>query len=82
MTQFKLTSSEILNGANEAIGLPNPHSTEDAETLVLILEDKVASLELKLTTLLMLIAATISTHAEFEIYQIKQVVSIVFCNHA
>ena len=72
LTQFKLTSSEILHGAKEATGLPNPHSTEDAETLVLTLEDN-------FTTLLMLIAALFQLMLRFEIYQIKQLLSIVLC---
>lgn len=74
LTQFKLTSSEILHGAKEATGLPNPHSTEDAETLVLILEDKVAALELKLYYTAYSDCSTISTHAEVRNLSDKAVV--------
>lgn len=74
LTQFKLTSSEILHGAKEATGLPNPHSTEDAETLVLTLEDKVASLELKLYYTAYADCSTISTHAEVRNLSDKAVV--------
>lgn len=74
LTQFKLTSSEILNGAKEATGLPNPHSTEDAETLVLTLEDKVAALELKLYYTAYADCSTISTHAEVRNLSDKAVV--------
>ena len=74
LTQFKLTSSEILHGAKEATGLPNPHSTEDAETLVLTLEDKVAALELKLYYTAYADCSTISTHAEVRNLSDKAVV--------
>ena len=47
--------------------------------LVLILEDKVAALELNFTTLLILIAALFQLMLRFEIYQIKQLLSIVLC---
>ncbi|SDQ36196.1 alpha-galactosidase [Streptococcus equinus] len=74
LTQFKLTSSEILHGAKEATGLPNPHTTEDAETLVLTLEDKVAALELKLYYTAYADCSTISTHAEVRNLSDKAVV--------
>ncbi|WP_288624097.1 alpha-galactosidase [uncultured Streptococcus sp.] len=74
LTQFKLTSSEILNGAKEATGLPNPHSTEDAETLVLTLEDKVAALELKLYYTAYADCSTISTFAKISNLSDKAVV--------
>ncbi|SFR79672.1 alpha-galactosidase [Streptococcus equinus] len=74
LTQFKLTSSEILHGAKEATGLPNPHTTEDAETLVLTLEDKVAALELKLYYTAYADCNTISTHAEVRNLSDKAVV--------
>lgn len=74
LTQFKLTSSEILHGAKEATGLPNPYSTEDAETLVLTLEDKVAALELKLYYTAYADCSTISTHAEVRNLSDKAVV--------
>ncbi|WP_274641491.1 alpha-galactosidase [Streptococcus equinus] len=74
LTQFKLTSSEILRGAKEATGLPNPHSAEDAETLVLTLEDKVAALELKLYYTAYADCSTISTHAEVRNLSDKAVV--------
>lgn len=74
LTQFKLTSSEILHGAKEATGLPNPHSTEDAETLVLTLEDKVAALELKLYYTAYADCSTISTFAKISNLSDKAVV--------
>ncbi|SDQ49530.1 alpha-galactosidase [Streptococcus equinus] len=74
LTQFKLTSSEILHGTKEATGLPNPHSTEDTETLVLTLEDKVAALELKLYYTAYADCSTISTHAEVRNLSDKAVV--------
>lgn len=74
LTQFKLTSSEILHGAKEATGLPNPHSTEDVETLVLTLEDKVAALELKLYYTAYADCSTISTFAKISNLSDKAVV--------
>ncbi|SDP26134.1 alpha-galactosidase [Streptococcus equinus] len=64
LTQFKLKDSHILQGSVEATGLPNPHSTEDAETLVLVLEDELAKLRLTLYYTAYADRATISTFAK------------------
>lgn len=64
LTQFKLKDSHILHGVVEATGLPNPYSTESAETLVLVLEDEFAKLRLTLYYTAYADRATISTFAK------------------
>lgn len=48
VTDFRFVEAKRLTGGVEAAGLPNPHSQEEAETLALVLEDKVAQLRLTL----------------------------------
>lgn len=48
LTHFKIKESHILDYEVDAKGLPNPHSREEAETLLLILEDDLSELELRI----------------------------------
>lgn len=74
LTQFKLKDSHILHGVVEATGLPNPYSTESAETLVLVLEDEFAKLRLTLYYTAYADRATISTFAKISNLSDKAVV--------
>lgn len=48
VTDFRFVEAKRLTAGVEAAGLPNPHSQKEAETLALVLEDKVAQLRLTL----------------------------------
>lgn len=48
ITDFRLVDSQIIKGGLVPEGLPGPHSTDGAETLSLILEDRLAQLRLTL----------------------------------
>ena len=74
LTQFKLKDSHILQGVVEATGLPSPHSTESAETLVFVLEDEFAKLRLMLYYTAYADRATISTFAKISNLSDKAVV--------
>lgn len=74
LTQFKLKDSHILHGVVEATGLPSPHSTESAETLVFVLEDEFAKLRLMLYYTAYADRATISTFAKISNLSDKAVV--------
>ncbi|HAK38949.1 alpha-galactosidase (melibiase) [Streptococcus infantarius subsp. infantarius] len=74
LTQFKLKDCHVLSGAVEAAGLPNPHSTENAETLALVLEDKLAGLELTLYYTAYAERSTISSFAKISNLSDKAVV--------
>lgn len=74
LTQFKLKDSHILHGVVETTGLPSPHSMEDAETLVFILEDEFAKLRLTLYYTAYADRATISTFAKISNLSDKAVV--------
>lgn len=74
LTQFKLKDSHILQGIVEATGLPSPHSTESAETLVFVLEDEFAKLRLMLYYTAYADRATISTFAKISNLSDKAVV--------
>ncbi|WP_422804462.1 alpha-galactosidase [Streptococcus sp. FT1-55] len=78
LTQFKLKDSHILHGVVEATGLPSPHSTESAETLVFVLEDEFAKLRLTLYYTAYADCASISTFAKISNLSDKAVV----INHA
>lgn len=74
LTQFKLKDSHILQGVVEATGLPSPHSTESAETLVFVLEDEFAKLRLMLYYTAYADRATISTFAKISNLSDKAVI--------
>ena len=74
LTQFKLKDSHILQGVVEATGLPSPHSTESAETLVFVLEDEFAKLRLTLYYTAYADCASISTFAKISNLSDKAVV--------
>ncbi|MDY4000921.1 MAG: alpha-galactosidase, partial [Streptococcus orisratti] len=74
LTQFKLKDSHILQGVVEATGLPSPHSTESAETLVLVLEDEFAKLRLTLYYTAYADCTSISTFAKISNLSDKAVV--------
>ncbi|VKH11165.1 alpha-galactosidase [Streptococcus pneumoniae] len=48
VTDFRFVEAKILKGQNGPQGLPSPHSMDDTETLVLMLEDSKAQLSLTL----------------------------------
>ncbi|HEM5235172.1 TPA: alpha-galactosidase [Streptococcus suis] len=47
-TQFRLIESKVITGNLDVEGLPTPHSLEASQTLVLVLEDDIAKLRLKI----------------------------------
>lgn len=64
LTFFKLVDYHIVKELIEAEGLPNPHSDEQAETLVFVLEDQVAQLRLTLYYTAFETSATITSFAK------------------
>ncbi|MDY3025191.1 MAG: alpha-galactosidase [Streptococcus hyovaginalis] len=74
LTQFKLVDFDIIDGIVEAQGLPSPHSGEKAETLVLVLEDSVAKLTLRLYYTAFEDTSTITTFATLKNWSDEEVV--------
>lgn len=74
LTRFKFKKAKIIKGGIKARGLPNPHSSESAQSLALILEDDLAKLRMTLYYTAYDDNATISTFVKFENLSDKPVI--------
>ncbi|WP_128837324.1 alpha-galactosidase, partial [Streptococcus sp. DD11] len=66
VTDFRFEESRIIKGGFELEDLPSPHSTEDAETLALVLEDSFAQLRLTLYFTAFEDSSTIASYSSLE----------------
>ncbi|CKJ06442.1 alpha-galactosidase [Streptococcus pneumoniae] len=66
VTDFRFVEAKILKGQNGPQGLPSPHSMDDTETLVLMLEDSKAQLSLTLYYTTFNNDATITSYSKLD----------------
>lgn len=66
VTDFRFVEAKILKGQNGPQGLPSPHSMDDTETLVLMLEDSKAQLSLTLYYTTFNNDATIASYSKLD----------------
>ena len=66
VTDFRFVEAKILKDQNGPHGLPSPHSMDNTETLVLMLEDSKAQLSLTLYYTAFNNDSTISSHSKLE----------------